>query len=132
MADQDGGRDPKTGRILPGHTLNRRGRPPKIRSSDEAVLRAAQEPVTVTLKGGRRRRQTKLEVTAHQIVNQGAGGNFSAGKTVIELVRRAEERQARGSRGEELAQSDREIVERFIAKLVRILEATRNRDIDPS
>ena len=132
MTDESGARDPQTGRIRRGHTLNPKGRPPKISTTDEAVLRAAQEAVTVTLNGGRRQKRTKLDVAATQIVNQAVSGNLSAGKTTIELVRRAEERRAQSSGSEELPPSDREIAERFVAKLRRILSPEPDHEPDPS
>lgn len=132
MANDPSRRDPKTGRIRPGHTLNPRGRPPKTSTSDEAVLKAAQEAVTVTTTGGRRRKRTKLEVTAAQIANQGANGNLAAGKTMIELVRRAEERRGQKGGSEELPPSDREIAEQFIQKLQRLLAADKPHEPDPS
>jgi hypothetical protein len=115
-------RDPKTGRILKGHTLNRRGRPLTARTVDEAILRAAQEQVTIKGKKGRRR-ETKLNVSAIQLTNQAAAGNLSALKIALELLRRAEERIAgKSSASGELPASDREIAERFITKLKRIAD----------
>ena len=129
MADHDGARDPITGRILPGNTLNRRGRPPKARTVDEVMLAAANELVTVTIDGQRKRR-TKLEVTAAQLVNQSAGGNLSAGKTTLDQVRRAEERKAQAGRtSEELSASDRDIADRYIAKMRRLFELERGDDL---
>ncbi len=127
MADQEGVRDPATGRFLPTKTGNPRGRPPKPRTADEAILSAVRQPITVT-ENGRRRRRTKLEVTAAQIANQGASGNLSAGKTTFDLVKRAEERQMQASAASgDLSLSDREIAERFVARLRHIIAMEHDR-----
>jgi hypothetical protein len=122
MSDGDTSRDPATGRFLPTKSGNPRGRPRKPRTADEAILGAVRQAITVT-ENGRRRKRSKLEVTAAQIANQGASGNLSAGKTAFDLVRRAEERQleASGTSGE-LSLSDREIADRFVARLRRMIE----------
>jgi Family of unknown function (DUF5681) len=128
MSDQDGVRDPATGRFLPTKSGNPRGRPRKPRTADDAILSAVRQPIVIT-ENGRRRRRTKLEVTAAQIANQGASGNLSAGKTTFDLVKRAEERQMQASAAtEELSLSDREIAERFVARLRHIIEMERDHD----
>jgi len=83
----------------------------------------------VVTEGGRRRRRTKLEVAAAQIVNQGASGNLSAGKTTFDLVRRAEERQSQAlTAGGDLPPSDQEIADQFVAKIRRMIEEERDHD----
>ncbi|HUK06816.1 MAG TPA: DUF5681 domain-containing protein [Stellaceae bacterium] len=129
MADQDGTRDPTTGRFLPTKSGNLLGRPRKHRTADDAILGAAHQPITVT-ENGRRRRRSKLEVNAAQITNQGATGNLSAAKTTLDLVRRAEERQQASGTSQELSESDREIAERFVAQLRHIFEKERDHDPD--
>lgn len=126
------GRDPATGRFLPTKSGNPRGRPRKPRTADDAILGAVHQAITVT-EEGRRRRRTKLEVAAAQIANQGASGNLNAGKTTFDLVRRAEERQMQASgTSKELSLSDREIADRFVARLRRMIEEERNDDDDPA
>jgi len=128
MAENDEVRDPTTGRFLPTKSGNPHGRLRKPRSADDAILGAVHQAITVT-ENGRRRRRTKLEVTAAQIANQGASGNLGAGKTTFDLVQRAEERQAQTSNAnEELSLSDHEIAERFVARLRRMIEEERDRD----
>ena len=128
MSDQDDVRDPASGRFRPTKSGNPRGRPRKPRTADEAILSAVHQPITVT-ENGRRRRRSKLEVTAAQIANQGASGNLSASKTTFDLVKRAEERQTQASAArEELSLSDREIAERFVARLRRMFEQERKHD----
>ena len=105
----------RTGRFRPGQTGNPHGRPRKQASVDAAVTRALQEKVTVT-EQGRRKRKSKLEVTAAQIANKGAGGDLRAAKMVIDLATKAE-----GNHGAvavlPLTANDRAIAERFIARL---------------
>jgi hypothetical protein len=131
MSAEDGTRDRATGRFLPTKSGNPRGRPRKPRTADEAILGAVRQAITVT-ENGHRRKRSKLEVTAAQIANQGASGNLSAGKTAFDLVRRAEERQlqASGTSGE-LSLSDREIAERFVARLRRTIEEGEGHDTAP-
>jgi hypothetical protein len=128
MSDKEGSRDAATGRFLPTKSGNPRGRPRKPRTADDAILGAVRQAITVT-EDGRRRRRTKLEVAAAQIANQGASGNLSAGKTTFDLVRRAEERQMQASStSNELSLSDREIADRFVARLRRMIEEERDHD----
>jgi hypothetical protein len=128
MSDQDAVRDPATGRFLPNKSGNPRGRPRKPRTADEAILGAVHQAITIT-ENGRKRKRTKLEVTAAQIANQGATGNLSAGKATFDLVRRAEERKMQAAAGsEELSLTDREIAERFVARLRRAIEMERDND----
>lgn len=128
MSDADEVRDPRTGRFLPNKSGNPHGRPRKVQTADEAILRAVSQPVVVT-EGGRRRRRSKLEVTAAQIANQGASGNLSAGKTTFDLVRRAEERQSQASSANaELPLSDREIADQFVAKIRRMIEEEQDNE----
>lgn len=128
MSDPDGIRDPRTGRFRPNKSGNPRGRPKRAQTADEAILRAVSQPVVVT-EGGRRHRRTKLEIAAAQIVNQGASGNLSAGKATFDLVRRAEERKSQVSTsGGELPPSDREIADRFVAKIRRMIEEEQDNE----
>jgi Family of unknown function (DUF5681) len=131
MSDEDVSRDAATGRFLPNKSGNPRGRPRKPRTADDAILGAVREAITVT-ENGRRRSRSKLEVTAAQIASQGASGNLVAGKTTFDLVRRAEERQMQASgTSKELSLSDREIADRFVARLRRMIEEERD-NVDDS
>ena len=128
MSEQDGVRDLATGRFLPSKSGNPQGRPRKPRTSDEAILGAVRQPITVT-ENGRRRRRAKLDVAAAQLANQGASGNLSAAKTTFDLVRRAEERQLKAPGGSaELSPTDREVAEKFVARLRRLIEMERDDD----
>lgn len=111
----NGSRD-TTGRFRPGQTGNPNGRPRKLTGVDAAVTRALQEKVTVT-EQGRRRRKSKLEVTAAQIANKGAGGDLRAAKMAFDLAARAEGNRAGAPAALPLTENDRAIAERFIARL---------------
>ena len=104
------------GRFQPGQTGNPKGRPRKLASVDAAVTRALQEKVTVT-EQGRRRRKSKLEVTAAQIANKGAGGDLRAAKMAFDLAAKAEGNHSAAPASMPLTQNDRVIAERFIARL---------------
>jgi hypothetical protein len=117
-------RDP-SGRFRPGQTGNPNGRPRKHHGVDAAVTRALQEKITVTERG-RRRRKSKLEVTAAQIANQGAGGDLRAAKLALDLAAKAEGKQDAGPATVPLTENDRAIVERWIARL----KLTQTSEID--
>jgi hypothetical protein len=106
----------RTGRFQPGYTGNANGRPRKLRGVDAAVTRALQEKVTVT-EQGQRRRKSKLEVTAAQIANKGAGGDLRAAKMAFDLAAKAEGNQQSAPGPIPLTENDRAIAERFIARL---------------
>lgn len=120
---KNGDRD-NAGRFRPGMpSANPRGRPKKKRGIDAAIIDALNERVTVTEQGQRRRR-TKLEVTAAQIANKGAGGDLPSAKLVLAEVRRAEERaEADTARAPVMTEADHVIVARVVARLRRIIVA---------
>jgi hypothetical protein len=105
-----------SGRFRPGQTGNPNGRPRKQHGVDAAVTRALQEKITVT-EQGRRKRKSKLEVTAAQIANKGAGGDLRAAKMAFDLAAKAECSQTGAPAVLPLTQNDRAIAERFIARL---------------
>jgi hypothetical protein len=119
----------RSGRFRPGHTGNAKGRPRKHHSVDAAVTRALQEKITVT-EQGRRRRKSKLEVTAAQIANKGAGGDLRAAKMALDLASKAEGNQQGAPVPLPLTANDRAIAERFIARLnlTRFAEKTDDPD----
>ena len=100
---------------------NPNGRPKKVRGVDAAVLGALSEKVTVT-EQGKRRRKSKLDITAAQIANKGAGGDLRAAKMALDQARKAEERaDADAVRAPVMTQSDHEIAARVIARLKQIM-----------
>src|SRR5207244_944813 len=88
---------------------------------DAAITRALSEKITV-VEQGRRTRKSKLDVTATQLANKGAGGDMRATKLALEQVRKAEERaQAQATREPVMIESDHEIAARVIARLKQII-----------
>lgn len=123
----NGERD-QAGRFRPGQSGNARGRPKLRHGVDAAVTKALQEKVTVN-EQGRRKRRAKLDVTAIQIANKGAGGDLKAAKLALDLARKAEERaEAEASRSPVMTRSDHEIAARVIDRLTRIIREEKNDD----
>ena len=109
---------------------NPKGRPRKPRGVDGAVMGALSEKVTVT-EQGKRRRKSKLDITAAQIANKGAGGDLRAAKMAFDQVRKAEERaEADAVRAPVMTQADHEIAARVIARLTMFRAEGSNRN-DP-
>ena len=117
----------RPGTFAPGTSGNRNGRPRKSRSVDASLLKALQEPVTVT-ENGRRKRIAKLDVTTRQLVNKGAAGEFRATKLTLDMAQKAEERaEAIAVTAPVMTQSDHEIAARVIARL-RVIIAEGGND----
>ena len=116
-----GNRD-NAGRFRPGAgSPNPKGRPKKGRGVDGAVLGALAEKVTVT-EQGKRRRKSKLDITAAQLANKGAGGDLRATKLVLDHARKAEERaEADIGRAVVMTRSDHHIAARVIARLTQLI-----------
>src|SRR5437660_952259 len=107
-----------SGRFRPGQTGNPNGRPKKLNGVDAAVTRALHEKITVT-EQGRRKRRSKLEVTAAQIANKGAGGDLRAAKMAFDLAAKAEGNHQGAPAPTPLTENDRAVAERFIARLMQ-------------
>ena len=85
------------------------------------MLTALTAKVTVT-ENGRRTRKSKLDITAAQIANKGAGGDMRAAKMAIDQARKSEQNaQDAAGRAPVMTQSDNEIVARVIARLASII-----------
>ena len=110
------------GRFRQGTTSpNPKGRPKRAAGVDAAITRALSEKITV-VEQGRRTRKSKLDVTAAQLANKGAGGDMRATKLAFEQVRKAEERaQAQATREPVMTETDLEIAARVIARLRHII-----------
>ncbi len=107
---------------------NPKGRPRKVRGVDGAVLGALSERVTVT-EQGKRRRKSKLDITAAQIANKGAGGDLRAAKMAFDQARKAEERaETDAVRAPAMTEADHEIAARVIARLTMFLAGEGNSD----
>ncbi len=108
---------------------NPKGRPKKARGVDAAMLSALAEKVVVT-EHGQRRRRTKLDVTAAQIANKGAGGDLRAAGMMFDQARKAEQRaEAETVRAPIMTEADRAIVGRVIDRLKQVLTAGGIHDV---
>ena len=123
-SDRDNG-----GRFRPGASSpNPKGRPRKARGVDAAMLGALSEKIIVT-EQGKRKRKSKLDITAAQIANKGAGGDLRAAKMALDQARKAEERAEAGAiNAPIMTQADHEIVARVIARLARIISEGNSHD----
>jgi hypothetical protein len=129
MPPDGGPRDPKNGQFTKGKSGNPNGRPRKAPSVGDAILGAINEKVPIR-ENGRNRRVTKLEATAKQFANRGASGDTRAGKVLIDLAQKAEEkRAAAATKAADLSASDLEILERMKARLALVL-AEEARDVE--
>ncbi len=110
------------GRFRPGASSpNPKGRPKKARGVDAAMLGALSEKVVVT-EQGKRSLKSKLDITAAQIANKGAGGDLRAAKMALDQARKAEERaEAETIRAPIMTEADHEIAARVIARLKTII-----------
>lgn len=110
------------GRFRPGMpSPNPKGRPRREASVDAAISRALAEKVTVT-EQGQRRRKSKLDITATQLANKGAGGDLRAAKLSLDQARKAEERAREAAvRNPIMTETDHEIAARVIARLKQII-----------
>lgn len=107
---------------------NPQGRPRKPRGVDAAMWGALSEKVTVT-EQGRRKRKSKLDITAAQIANKSAGGDLRAAKMALDQARKAEERaESDAVRAPVMTQADHEIVAQLIARLELIIIARKSHD----
>lgn len=108
---------------------NPKGRPRKSKGVNDALLKAVSEKVTVT-EQGKRKRKSKLEITAAQLANKGAGGDPRAAKLLLDQTRKAEEdAEANSGQAPVMTRTDREIVELVVA---RIAEAIKQGGSDAS
>lgn len=107
---------------------NPKGRPKKARGVDAAVWDALSEKVIVT-EQGQRKRKSKLDITAAQIANKGAGGDLRAAKMAFDQARKAEERaDADAVRAPIMTQTDQEIAALVVARLEQIIAERISRD----
>jgi hypothetical protein len=124
MLEQDSISPPTGGKFQPGRSGNLKGRPRKSTSAAGAVRDAYNAKITVN-EAGKRRRITKKEATATQLANKSALGDPRATKMGLDIIQREEDREAAKvpPPPEFLAAEDQAIVERLVARLLRIEEA---------
>jgi Family of unknown function (DUF5681) len=87
------GKPPAHTRFRKGQSGNPSGKPKKVLSEGEILLRVLSSKVPVT-EGGRKRRMSKLEVTLRQQVNLAMKGDPRAVRYVIDAYRKAMQNQA--------------------------------------
>lgn len=110
------------GRFPPGTSGNTKGRPKAAKTVSAAIVSAMNKTVTAN-DNGRKRKVRKLDATATQIANKGASGDLRAGKMLLEMAARAEERQSSLAVPEALTRGDEDILNDFLAEYRRHLEA---------
>jgi replication-associated recombination protein RarA len=110
---------PVHSRFGPGNRANPRGRPKGSPNLSSVLKRAAREKVVVTERG-RRRKITKIEAAAKQLLTQAASGDARAIQLAIELLDRLERRdsaQPQATDTASRAQSDAEILKALKSRL---------------
>ena len=115
-----GERGPR-GRFAPGQSGNTKGRPKAAKTVSAAIVSAMNKTVTAN-ENGRKRKVRKLDATATQIANKGASGDLRAGKMLLEMAAKAEERHGSQAVPEALTRSDQEILDAFLADYRRHIE----------
>ncbi len=102
---------------------NPHGRPKKVSGVDASVMEALSAKIIVN-EQGRRRRRSKLDITAAQIANKGAGGDLRAARMALDQARKAEERaEAHAVRAPVMTQVDHAIIARVVARIEQIILA---------
>ena len=120
------GRDPASGKFRPGHTGNAKGRPRKAKTVGAAIAGAFAEKVPVT-ENGKRRKITKLDITAKQIANRSAAGDLRMAKLGLEYARKAEESEVQTPpHSEQLSETDQQIADRLMAFIRNIAKGEPN------
>ena len=115
-ADQTNNR----GQFTKGRSGNPKGRPRKATSGAHAVKKALNAKVVVT-EGGRKKRVTKREAMATQMVNMAASGNLQAGKLSFELEAKADN-DVDVSATDTLSATDQDVIDRLLARMRRVIE----------
>jgi hypothetical protein len=109
---------------------NSRGRPPKTPTVSQAILDALGEKVHVT-EQGKRKRVTKAQAIAKQIMNKGASGDLRASKLALEQAHKAEEKMAAAPPSSaDLNAGDKAIVEGLFLRWRAIQEKGPDRGPD--
>lgn len=121
---------PVHSRFGPGNRANPRGRPKGSPNLSSVLKRAAREKVVVTERG-RRRKITKIEAAAKQLLTQAASGDPRAIQLAIELLDRLERRdsaQPQATDTASRAQSDAEILKALKSRLTGATDKENDHD----
>jgi hypothetical protein len=93
------GKPPAHARFRKGQSGNPSGKPKKILTEEEIVLRDLASKVTVT-EGGKQRRMSKLEVILKQQVKLAMKGDPKAVRFVAEILRMAKQSLSSGNQNQ--------------------------------
>lgn len=106
----------RNGRFGTGNCANPQGRPRKDRSVAGTILNELNKKVALN-RGPTSKKVTKLALNVTQLANTGAKGDQRSAKIAIDFALKAESQQAGVPKPAPLTTNDREIVERFLARL---------------
>ena len=113
---------PRHTRFKRGQSGNPKGRPPGRKDLQTVLSEALQEPVTVVLDDGRRKKITKLEAAITQLANRAASGDLKATQQLLTLHREIEGRSAPDTNDPaKITEADQQIIERIQALLVSMV-----------
>ena len=111
------GRPPRHSQFVKGQSGNPRGRPPGAKNLQTLLNKALNELVIVTENGGRRK-ISKREAIATQLVNCSAKGDFKAIQILLAMLRDIEGHAEAGAADPDLfTEADQQIIQRIRARL---------------
>jgi hypothetical protein len=113
------GKPPRETRFVKGKSGNPRGRPAGAKNFSALLSDKLNEPVTVAENGGRRK-ISKREAIATQLVNRSAAADFRAIKILLDIVRDIE-RQSEPVSPETAAfsEADEKVIEQLKARFAK-------------
>jgi hypothetical protein len=115
------GKPPRGRPFQKGQSVNLRG--PRRKKLSAPVVAALNEPAHITIDG-KRRKITKREAIATQMVNESVKADLRATKMLFDLMKEVEQKAgAAPSEPAKLTTPDREVVELFVARLRRQIAA---------
>ncbi|MDT2021228.1 DUF5681 domain-containing protein [Methylocella sp. CPCC 101449] len=120
MSDDDsetGSRSLKTGRFQPGRSGNPRGRPKGTRNFSQRIVAQLSKTVSV-IENGQKRRMTKGEIAARQLVDKAAKGDIHSLKLASSMVA-AHEDHSLQSRIAALSEPDDDLVIEQVINRIR-------------
>jgi hypothetical protein len=111
------GNPPRHSQFIKGQSGNPRGRPPGAKNLKTLLNKALNELVIVTENGGRRK-ISKREAIATQLVNCSAKGDFKAIQILLAMLRDIEGHAEPGAADHDLfIEADAQIIQRIRARL---------------
>jgi Family of unknown function (DUF5681) len=115
-----------TTRFKPGMTGNPKGRPKDAKGFATTLQDELKRPVTVT-EDGRRKKITKREAVAKQLVNKAAAGDPKAIPILLNATRPYETDIAAGSiQSETMSEEDRLVMENIIKRILECNAAAQS------